>query len=109
MTRLRMEGKAPMRESCCAGGKGTAARLSLLPCCAAQALYGPVHSYVARALYLLAALHLQRWEYCHSLGEEADPAYLLRSANMATSASRYWAVRALHRPQGAARVCLRSV
>ena len=47
---------------------------------------------VARTLELLAALQLQRWEYCHRLGLDADPAHLLRAVNMAEPASRAWAV-----------------
>lgn len=87
-----------MCESCGTGCKGIAALSRLLLCSAAQAMYGADSPAVAQTLYLLAMLHLQRWEYCHSTGSGADPAHLLRSANMATSASDSMNVRSCTGP-----------
>lgn len=62
-------------------------------------MYGARSTYVAMIWVLLAQVHLQRWEYCHNTGSDADPAHLLRSANVATSASDHFGVRYLHSPR----------
>ena len=98
MTRQCVDSMAPERESFRAGCKGMAALLSLLPCSAAQGLLGPRSPVVFKAFFLLAALHLQEWEFGHNLGRDTDPAHLLRSANMATSALRFCSVRPAESP-----------
>ena len=78
------------------------------PTCAAQVLYGPKSQVVARTLCLLAALHLQKWDYCRGSDSTAEPAHLLRSVNMATSAAQIYSVRSLRRPGVASRCPLQA-